>query len=84
MESSAARFFPPLSALANTSASMGVFHQMGPPRTPSPLTQLMHPVRTFGASCCCGARDAIGTRQMLAVPKLVSPFWMARREQRFS
>ena len=63
---------------------MGVFHQMGPPMTPSPLTQLTHPVLTLGVSCCCGARLAIGTRQMLAVPKFVSPFWIARSEHRFS
>ena len=51
---------------------------------PSPLTQEMHPVRTLGVSCCCGARAAMGTRQMDAVPKLVSPFWMASSEHRFS
>ena len=63
---------------------MGVFHQMGPPFCPSPLTQEMHPVFTFGVNCCWGARDAIGTLQMDAVPKLVSPFWMERSEHRFS
>jgi hypothetical protein len=57
---------------------------MGPPNCPSPLTQLMHPVRTLGVSCCCGALEAMGTRQMDAVPKLVSPFWIASSEHRFS
>ena len=35
-------------------------------------------------TCCCGALDAIGTRQMDAVPKLVSLFCMERSEHRFS
>jgi hypothetical protein len=34
----------------------------------------MHPVFTFGVKRCCGALDAIGTRQMLAVPKFVADF----------
>ena len=58
----------------STSSVIGVFHQIGPTMIPSPEQHEMHPVFTFGVKRCCGALDAIGTRQMLAVPKFVADF----------
>lgn len=60
------------SAVSSASSS-GVFHQIGPPKRPSPEAQQMQPVWTSGVMRCCAARCRIGTRQCEVVPKLWLP-----------
>ena len=73
-------FFPYLFALAWISSVMGVFHQMFAHDAVAADAARICPDAT---RCCC-ARGSPSTRQMLAVPKFVSPFLIARSEHRFA